>query len=220
MNNQRIIDWVDGIFASVTPSDRVAEQKEELQTHMEDIIRDYMAEGKDFAEAFAAAKEDMGDLGELLSGEGFTKKKKRKKESATPFDVANAAMEHAFENRSNDPYNERGSIDIFDADEYEKRGGHGWQFRFDHEGIVALSPFIYVALGFIFGWWAWGWMIIPVSAIALCAGDDIRHKIVALSPFIYIALGVAFGWWAWGWIIIPASAIIFEGGFIKFSYRD
>ena len=208
VNNQRIIDWVDGRFAGVAPTDKVLEQKEELQTHMEDIIRDYMAEGMEFDSAFATAKDDMGDLDELLSGAGFKKKKKKS--------TAEAAIDHVFDNRSNDPFGERS--EVFDLHEFEtrrhERGSSRWKFRINHEGIVALSPFIYLFLGFAFGWWAWGWMVIPVSAIVFCAGDKSNHKIVALSPFIYLALGFSLGWWAWGWIVIPLSALIFESRLI------
>lgn len=90
------------------------------------------------------------------------------------------------------------------------------KISFGFSGLIALAPFIYIALGVWFGWWAWGWMIIPLSAIWLEV-DDIRHKIVASSPFIYLILGFWFGLWAWGWVIIPISAIIFETPFIKIS---
>ena len=213
-NNQRIIDWVDGRFAGVAPTDQAQEQKEELQTHMEDIVKEYMAEGMDFSEAFATAKDDMGDLDELLSGEGFKMKKKKKA-------TAEAAIDHVYDNRSNDPFGERSEACINEFEEYGHRSDdRGWRFRINHEGVVALSPFIYLFMGLTFGWWAWGWMIIPVSAIVFCAGDRTNHKIVGLSPFIYLALGATLGWWAWGWIVIPLSAIIFEGGIIRINHRD
>jgi len=212
MNNQRIVDWVDGRFAGFAQTDKVREQKEELETHMVDRIREHMANSMDFEQAFIAAKEDLGDLDELLTG--FEHKKKMERPaplppSTRPFnsqEIANAAVEYAH------------SADSEVVDDFEIDAGR-WRFRVNHEGLVALSPFIYLLLGFAFNWWAWGWMVIPVSAIVLCAGDDIRHKLVALSPFVYIALGVAFNWWAWGWIIIPLSAIVLEGHFFSVSYR-
>lgn len=74
--------------------------------------------------------------------------------------------------------------------------------------IVALSPFIYVGLGMLFGWWAWAWLIIPVSAIILCSGLSRGLMFIALSPFIYVLFGFIFGWWAWGWALIPISGIL------------
>jgi HAMP domain-containing protein len=88
-----------------------------------------------------------------------------------------------------------------------KYGIHGWT-------LTALTPFIYVALGLLlknkFDWWAWGWIIIPVSAI-LGTRIAFWQKFIALSPFIYILLGFFFGWWAWAWLIIPVSAIVSTG---------
>jgi len=209
LNNQRIIDWVDGRFAGFAQTDKVREQKEELETHMVDRIREHMANSMDFEQAFAAAKEDLGDLDELLTGFEYKKKMERSTPPPRPFNsqqIANAAVEYSQNAEVVDDY-------------YSEDERRGWSFRMDREGFVAASPFIYLILGFAFDWWAWGWMIIPVSAIALCAGDDIRHKLVALSPFIYLALGAVFGWWAWGWIIIPLSAIVLEGHFFSVSYR-
>gem|GEM_PF-3046576 len=79
------------------------------------------------------------------------------------------------------------------------------------ERFIALTPFIYLGLGILFGWWAWAWMIIPVSAILLMGGLKGGMLIVALSPFIYLAAGFMFGgvFWQWGWMIIPISGILF-----------
>jgi hypothetical protein len=33
--------------------------------------------------------------------------------------------------------------------------------------IPALSPFVYVLLGVFFGWWLWGWIIIPITSILI-----------------------------------------------------
>ena len=79
--------------------------------------------------------------------------------------------------------------------------------------FIALTPFIYVALGLIFGgkFWAFGWVIIPVAAILFKARIDNKEKFIALTPFIYLLLGFFFGWWVWGWMIIPVSAILLKG---------
>ena len=218
VNNQRIIDWVDGRFAGVTKTAKMLEQKEELQTHMEDMIREYMADGKDFEQAFAAVKEDLGDLDELLLGESFKINDIK--------NIAHGAIDRVFDNRSNDPVCDRPEVlDPEDFGDFNHRGMSGradfeWKFRFNHEGLVALSPFIYLFLGFYFGWWAWGWMIIPVSGILFSGSGGFAHRMVCLSPFIYIALGVTMGWWAWGWTVIPIMAIVFEGGLIQVKHRS
>jgi len=76
--------------------------------------------------------------------------------------------------------------------------------------LTSMSPFIYLILGIAFGWWAWAWVIIPMSGV-LTTGNW-RTVIVSASPFIYFLLGWFFGWWAWGWLIIPMSAILFTIG--------
>ena len=78
----------------------------------------------------------------------------------------------------------------------------------------ALAPFIYLALGFFFGWWAWGWIVMPICGI-WSARMKLWIKIVSISPFIYLLFGFFFGWWAWGWIIIPVSAILSQGMYRK-----
>ena len=193
MNNQRIVDWVDGLFAGFAQTDEVREQKEELQTHITDRVKEHMANSMDFDRAFAMAKEDLGDLDELLAS--FERKKGKKKVKDDTFD---------------DEFGKK----------KKKKDKWGWQNQY---GLVAISPFIFIGLGFAFGWWAWAWMIIPVSAILFSGswgkkGDE--YKLVALSPFIYLALGFAFGWWAWGWIIIPVPAILLGTGTFTKNKRD
>ena len=91
---------------------------------------------------------------------------------------------------------------------------HKFKYGFRDWTLTALSPFIYLGLGFLFGWWMWGWIIIPVVAISNGKIKK-REKWIALSPFVYLMLGFLFGWWAWGWIVIPVSAILFEGIYKK-----
>ncbi|MCL2708611.1 MAG: hypothetical protein FWF03_05785 [Defluviitaleaceae bacterium] len=80
----------------------------------------------------------------------------------------------------------------------------------------ALAPFAYIAMGMLFKWWAWGWIVIPVSAIVATPMPK-WVKAVSLSPFAYILTGLFFGWWAWGWMIIPVTAILASGGFRRFT---
>jgi len=221
MNNQRIIDWVDGLFTSFAQADIVREQKEELQTHLAEKVHEYMLfERMEFDDAFAKAKDGLGDLDELMAN--FQKSdgiKANATASGVGVIVGDKIYGHHFhDNRSNDPQLDGMSSDVHFFDERPKKK---WRFRIQCEGLVALTPFIYLILGFAFGWWAWGWIIIPVSAILLSWDDrdaeSIGHRIVALSPFAYLVLGFTLGWWAWGWIIIPASAVIFSSGLIRFA---
>ena len=39
MNNVRIVDWIENLFADVEQTDKVLEQKEELQNHLADRIK-------------------------------------------------------------------------------------------------------------------------------------------------------------------------------------
>jgi len=216
MNNQRIIDWIDGLFIGFAQTDTVREQKEELQTHLVDKVHEYMLfDRMEFDDAFAKAREGLGDLDELMVN---FQKQDGVNAAGVGVIVGDKIYGHRFhDNRSNDPQID--GMNFFDEKPKKKKR----RFRVQHEGLVALTPFIYLILGFAFGWWAWGWIIIPVSAI-LFGWDDwdresISHKITALSPFVYLVMGALFGWWVWGWIIIPASGIIFSSGLFRFA-RD
>ena len=90
--------------------------------------------------------------------------------------------------------------------------------RFHWWVLPALAPFIYVVLGLMLGgwFWAWGWVIIPVSSI-VSVPMPFWVKFVSLSPFIYVMLGMFFGAWAWAWMIIPVSGILGSG--VKRSKR-
>ena len=189
MNNARIVDWVDSLFVDVEQTDKVLEQKEELQMHLTDRIKDYMANSMDFNEAFRLATADLGDVDELVAG--FKKERAASKQRTRV----------EWDDDEDDDWDEE-EWDDFDDNSEHNRGLFGWK-------LTALSPFIFLGLGFAFGWWAWAWVIIPVSAI-LETPMKKGHKIVSLSPFVFVLMGFAFGWWAWGWIIIPVSAILFH----------
>ena len=89
-----------------------------------------------------------------------------------------------------------------------------FEFKFGMQNwtLAALSPFIYLLLGAVFGWWAWAWVIIPICGII---GTPMAGwiKLTGMSPFIYILLGFLFGgsWWAWGWMIVPICGILSSG---------
>ena len=114
-------------------------------------------------------------------------------------------MDYEQDNRSNGPAPETSQAETAASPISALREG-GYQ----RWTLAALSPFIFIALGFMFGWWAWAWMIIPVSAI-LSAPTGKYEKMVGLSPFLFLALGFAFNWWAWAWMVIPVSAILYAG---------
>jgi len=185
MNDIRIIDWVNHLFADVEQTDRVLEQKEELQIHLTDRIKDYMANAMNFDEAFRLATEDMGNVDELK--EGFQAKKADFRKNKEDWD---------------DDWDEE------DWDENEDSEQSGGFFNWK---LTALSPFIFLLLGFAFDWWSWAWVIIPVTGI-LSSGMGKGLTLVALTPFIYVTVGIIFGgwmsWWAWGWVIIPVSGIL------------
>jgi len=148
MKEQRIFKLVNDLFYDVVENDKVREQKEELRIHLTERVNDYMTEGLSFEDALIAAKNGLGDLDELISG--FERKR------------------------------------VVVVDDLGDDYGVNIQLRVSRPfaKLVPLSPFIYIILGlaqshwypeqWAGNWWAWGWIIIPVSAI-LFSSD-------ALSP--------------------------------------
>ena len=109
-----------------------------------------------------------------------------------------------------DGYKEEESAESDYTVEDTGTGPRKGRYGFERWTPAALSPFLYVLGGMAFGWWAWGWVIIPVCGI-YAAPMDFKTRLVALSPFIYVLGGMAFGWWAWAWIIIPICGILSAG---------
>ena len=64
MNQERITNMLEELFIGIPETDEVREQKEELRVHLAEQVKDYMAKGLPFEEAFQKAKNDMGDLDE------------------------------------------------------------------------------------------------------------------------------------------------------------
>ena len=175
MNEQRIINLIDDLFCELEQTPEVMEQKEELRAHMTERIKDYMDEGLLYDDAFNAARDDLGDVDELIHS-----LKPRWRPTREAFGIGNS----------------------------------GWNLK----RLIPLSPFIYIGLGVLFGWWAWAWVIIPMAPI-LFSGFSWK-KFPAIAPFVYVLMGFWFGWWAWGWIIIPVSAILFgRGAFVSTGKR-
>ncbi len=104
--------------------------------------------------------------------------------------------------------------------DYHKNSNARWRYK-----LVALSPFISLALTIYFGaaydMWSSSWMfllLIPVSSILLVGPNSLSIKLVALSPFIstviFMILGLYFDRWltAWLWfLLIPMLSIILKG---------
>jgi len=65
--------FVRGLFRGITETDGVAEQKEELEAHINDRINDCIVRGVTYDEAFSKVVESLGNLDELIetiSGRG------------------------------------------------------------------------------------------------------------------------------------------------------
>ena len=181
MNDERIIKWIDSLFEDMEQTDRLLAQKEELKTHLLERTKEYMVDSIGFDEAFIRAQIDLGDIEELK---------------------ASFLQEEDIADRDDwdDDWDE-------DDDEDEEHADYGGDQSYRWK-LTALSPFLFIFLCATFGWWAWAWVIIPVTAICLNAGLPPGQRFIALSPFIYILAGFFFGWWAWGWAIIPISGIL------------
>ena len=173
MDRQRIISFVNQLFEDVQKSKLVIEQKEELQSHLEERIADYMAGGFSFDDAFQKAKDDLGDAGELVkefeNKSGSKKKKKHKKKRGKRFPYILTPLA---------PF-------IYIMLGFMIPGWQVWAIAWiiipmmpiletaisskSLTVLVGLTPFIYVCLGILIGgwFWAWGWVIIPIAGIVL-----------------------------------------------------
>jgi len=182
---KRITKWVNDLFYDIVETAQVREQKEELRIHLSERVTDYMAQGLDFEDALARAKDGLGDPDELTSG----------------FERKRAVVLDEVEDDYGININFRISRIFMKLVPLSP-------FIYVILGITQGSwmPWLPMDLP---TWWAWGWVIIPMAAI-MSSGIGV-YNIVALSPFIYVLLGIFFGWWAWGWMIIPISALLFDG---------
>ena len=180
MNNERIKSFLDELLGGYEQTPSLLEQKEELLIHLTERVQDHMAKGLTYDEAFNATIKDLGDVNELVAG------------------IAPAKEGHFPEHSSHKKGKKKGK---------KKNKNKKNAFKRIWLPLTSMSPFIYLILGIIFGWWAWAWVIIPLCGI-LVTGDK-RVIIASASPFIYFLLGYFFGWWAWGWLIIPMSGVLF-----------
>lgn len=67
--------FVRGLFRGMSETEKIAEQREELETHIRDRISDAMARGVPEAEAFSEAVSSLGNLDELIETMTGAKKK-------------------------------------------------------------------------------------------------------------------------------------------------
>jgi len=178
---------VNDLFYDIVETERVREQKEELNIHMSERISDYMAAGLSFEEAFEAAKSSLGDPEELISG--FERKR------AIVLDDVDNDYGVNIQMRFNRPMARLVPLAPFIY------------------LIVGLTQHLWQPDWWTWGWWSWGWVIIAIVPI-LSSGIGL-NKIPAISPFIYILLGVFFGWWLWGWLVIPIASILFSSNISK-----
>ena len=172
MDRQRIISFVNQLFEDVPKNKSVIEQKEELMSHLEERIADYMAGQNSFEDAFQRAKDDLGDVEELVKefkkGDS-KKKKKRKKHRSKRFPYILTPLS---------PF-------IYILLGVIIPGWQVWAVGWiiipmapiletaisskSLTVLVGLTPFIYVGMGILIGgwFWAWGWIIIPIAGIVL-----------------------------------------------------
>ena len=203
MDHTRITNMLEELFIGIPETENVREQKEELRVHLTEQVNDYMAKGFTFEDAFRRAKDDMGDLDELVA------------EFSREISSFDTTVEEFVNQKKKDQIMKQ-QKKIKKLQNLSKRRRYTQKYS-GLSKLIALSPFIYILMGVLIpGWrvWAFGWMIIPVSGILFEGSKHTsrRRIIISLTPFIYILLGMFFGWpfWLWGWIIIPVTAIILE----------
>lgn len=193
MNNKKIAEFINEIFAGVPATEKVREQKEEINVNLTEKIKEYMFEAYTFDEAFDKAVKNLGDVNELLAnfaqGSNGTQGAdlNQSVSSRTVGNTEAVKEDYSFgefptgkyasnENKPNEDASPSYTKPAIDAarEDAARDAGAGIHRESDYKGkakIVSLAPFIYILLGFGFGWWAWGWIIIPMSAIVF-TGDN------------------------------------------------
>ena len=188
MYEKLIAKWVNNLFYDVEDTNAAREQKEELRIHLMERVEDYMKRGLPFDEAFATARESLGDPEELTSG----------------FERRKPVVVEDFDDDVGFNFNFRVSHLFMKLVSISP-------FLYIILGVTQnrWMPWLPWELP---NWWFWGWMIIPVFGI-LSSGIG-HYTLVSISPFVYVFIGILIGgsWWLWGWVIIPISAILFSGG--------
>jgi hypothetical protein len=194
MREKRINKLINDIFYDVADTEEVREQKEELRIHVTERVQDYMAQGMDFDSALAQARDGLGDPEELING--FERKKVVVVEEVDDdyginFNfrvsrlftklVALSPFIYVILGATQNSWRPMLPFEIWNWWMW------GWViipvFGILSSGIglntfTAISPFVYVALGFILGgnWWLWGWVIIPASGILFSGGGCGKKK--------------------------------------------
>jgi hypothetical protein len=70
--NDSVRYFVKGLFRGMPETSSIAEQREELEVHINDRIADNMARGLTHDDAFARVVESLGDLDELYRDDDRT----------------------------------------------------------------------------------------------------------------------------------------------------
>ncbi|MCL2501081.1 MAG: permease prefix domain 1-containing protein [Defluviitaleaceae bacterium] len=194
MHEKRIAKMVNDLFYDIVETDEVREQKEELLIHLTEKTQEFMKKGLSFDESLAAARASLGDPDELVGG--FERKRAvvveevddeygvnvhfrvgRMFTKLTPLAPFIYILMGVFQSS----WRPLLPFDVWNWWTW------GWViipvFGILSSGIgthtiTALSPFIYVTIGIIYGgsWWAWGWMIIPISGILFSSGGGKKKK--------------------------------------------
>jgi len=183
-----IAKWVNNLFYDVEDTNEAREQKEELRIHLMERVADYMNRGLPFDEAFATARESLGDPDELISG--FERRK--------PVEIEDFDEDYGFKLNFRIKHLSMKLVSIS-------------PFLYIILGVTQSRWMEWLPFE-LPNWWLWGWMIIPVFGI-LSSGIG-RYTLVSVAPFVYIFIGIMLGgtWWLWGWVIIPIAGILFSGG--------
>lgn len=73
--NDSVRYFIRGLFRGIGETERIAEQREELEAHISDRVADGVASGLPHDEAFSRAVESLGNLDELIETMTGTKRK-------------------------------------------------------------------------------------------------------------------------------------------------
>ncbi|MCL2605168.1 MAG: permease prefix domain 1-containing protein [Defluviitaleaceae bacterium] len=194
MHEKRIAKLVNDLFYDIVETDEVREQKEELRIHLTEKTQEFMKKGLSFDESLAAARASLGDPDELVSG--FERKRAVVVEEVDDeygvnvhFRVGRlftkltplAPFIYVILGVTQNSWKPMLPFEVMNWWLW------GWiiipvfgilSAGIGFHTITALSPFIYVGVGLLYGgtWWLWGWMIIPISGILFSGGGCKKKK--------------------------------------------
>jgi len=218
MNNIRVKDFLDQLLDKYEQTPSLLEQKEELITHLTERVEDHMAKGLTYDQAFNATIRDLGDVNALVADIAPIKAKSdyySTQDSSHGFPHGHErgfSHDHSRSN-SNAPTPWEGTGTGTETADWPHHTTRRPRFKIHPRTasmLTSMSVFVYVILGILSPWpqwWAWGWIIIPLSSLLFI--PNFKVIFVSATPFIFILLGMFFGWWAWAWVIIPLASLTF-----------